>query len=576
MGCDKFKGKAIWWINKGNIMKIATKLGLSFSGVLLMTAIVGIFSIFELAKVNEISTRLSSRWLPSVRIIEDIKSQVARIRTREFQYIISTDPAEMDKYDKVIASDLEDLKKMQSDYEVLLETAAEKELYGQFTEQWVRYMAEDAKIRAAVRAGDAEGAKKLIRGDSNKLIVSMRGQVDKLVNFYSDGGKEAASEGLRRYESSRVLIVSLIVGSMVLGAVGAVLITRRLMRGLGGEPAYATDIVSRIAAGDLSAHVEVRAGDTHSLLYAMKQMRDSLAKIVTDVRSSTHVIAAASDQIAAGNLDLSSRTEEQASSLEETAASMEELTSTVRQNADAAAQANQLAGSASGVAQAGSDVVGRVVHTMESINASSRKIGDIIAVIDGIAFQTNILALNAAVEAARAGEQGRGFAVVASEVRNLAQRSAGAAKEIKELIGNSVNQVEEGSKLVAEAGVTMERVVTSVQQVTDLIAEITQAGTEQSRGIEQVNEAITQMDTVTQQNAELVQQATMAAQSMQEQASSLAQLVSVFRLSVHEESALQQPVRGVPSTSAAPALSIAGSASAARSSPARRLAMVSR
>jgi methyl-accepting chemotaxis protein len=521
-------------------MKIATKLGLSFCAVLLMTAIVGIFSIYELAKVNEISTRLSSRWLPSVRIIEDVKSQIARIRTREFQYIISSDPVDMDKYDKVIATDLEDLKKMQNDYESLLETPEEKALYGQFTEQWGRYMVEDAKIRAAVRAGDVEGAKKLIRGESNKLIVSMRGLVDKLVNFYSDGGKEAAAEGVHRYESSRVLIVSLIIGSMVLGAVGAVLITRRLMRGLGGEPSYATDIVSRIAAGDLSAHVEVKPGDTHSLLYAMKQMRDSLARIVTDVRGSTHVIAAASGQIAAGNLDLSSRSEQQASSLEETAASMEELTSTVRQNSDAAAQANQLAGSATSVAQAGSEVVGRVVHTMDSINASSRKIGDIIAVIDGIAFQTNILALNAAVEAARAGEQGRGFAVVASEVRNLAQRSAGAAKEIKELIGNSVGQVEEGSKLVAEAGATMERVVESVQQVSHLISEITHASKEQSHGIEQVNEAITQMDTVTQQNAELVQQATTAAQSMQEQATSLAQLVSVFQLNSHEEGALRR------------------------------------
>jgi len=219
---------------------------------------------------------------------------------------------------------------------------------------------------------------------------------------------------------------------------------------------------------------------------------------------------------------------------------MEQLTSTVRQNSDVAAQANQLAGSASDVAQAGSEVVGRVVNTMESINASSRKIGDIIAVIDGIAFQTNILALNAAVEAARAGEQGRGFAVVASEVRNLAQRSAAAAREIKELIGNSVSQVEEGSKLVAEAGVTMERVVSSVQRVTDLISEITNAGREQSLGIEQVNQAITQMDTVTQQNAELVQQAATAAQSMQEQAASLAQLVSVFQLNSHEEGSLRR------------------------------------
>ncbi|NYE60425.1 methyl-accepting chemotaxis protein [Duganella sp. 1224] len=456
------------------------------------------------------------------------------------QYIISSEPTELDKYDKVIATDLDDLKKMQDEYQVLLETVEEKAMYAQFTEQWARYMEEDAKIRAAVRAGDADNAKKLIRGESNKLIVSMRAQVDKLVTFYSDGGKAAAAEGVKRYASSRTLIITLMLVSVALGAAAAFIITRRLMRSLGGEPAYAVDIVNRIAAGDLSAQVETRAGDSHSLLFAMKTMRDNLAKIVTDVRGSTHVIASASGQIAAGNLDLSSRTEQQASSLEETAASMEELTSTVRQNSEAAAQANQLAGSASDVAQAGSEVVGRVVHTMESINASSRKIGDIIAVIDGIAFQTNILALNAAVEAARAGEQGRGFAVVASEVRNLAQRSAGAAREIKELIGNSVSQVEEGSKLVAEAGSTMERVVASVQRVTDLISEITNAGREQSLGIEQVNQAIAQMDTVTQQNAELVGQAATAAQSMQEQATSLAQLVSVFQLNQHEEGALRR------------------------------------
>ncbi len=454
----------------------------------------------------------------------------------------------MDKYDKVIAADLDDLKKMQNEYAALMASAEERDLYGQFTQQWDSYMAEDAKIRAAMRAGDVELARKLIRGESNKLIVSMRGLVDKLVNFYAEGGKSEAEAGRQRYSSSRTLIIALIIGSVVLGGTGALLITRRLTRGLGGEPAYATQIVSRIAAGDLSVDVKVRAGDTHSLLYAMKLMRDSLARIVTDVRSSTQVIAAASDQIAAGNLDLSARTEQQAGSLEETAASVEELTSTVRQNSDAAAQANQLAGSASQVAQAGSEVVGRVVQTMESINTSSRKIADIIAVIDGIAFQTNILALNAAVEAARAGEQGRGFAVVASEVRNLAQRSAAAAREIKELIGNSVNTVDEGSKLVVEAGATMERVVTSVQQVTDLIAEITDAGKEQSRGIEQVNEAIAQMDAATQQNAQLVHQGTAAAQSLQEQATSLTQLVSVFRLSALDEQGVHYAVRGLAGT----------------------------
>src|SRR5471032_677440 len=417
-----------------NSLRLAQKLGLAFSLVLALTVLVGVFSIWELSQVNNTSKRFSARWMPSIRVIEDIKSQIARIRTRELQYIISTSTADMDKYDQVIAKDLVDLKKMQDDYVVLASTAEEKAMYGKFVDLWARYMLEDAKIRAAARAKDDDQAKALIRGESNKLIVALRGQVDQLVEYYTDGGKQEAVEGDRRYASSRLWILALVAGSVVIGATGALLITRWLTRSLGGEPDYATDIVRQIAAGDLGVTVETRAGDTTSLLFGMRTMRDNLEKIVGEVRGATGVIASASGQIAAGNLDLSSRTEQQASSLEETAASMEELTSTVRHNADNSAQANHLADTAADVARKGSAVVAQVVNTMGAINASSRKIADIIAVIDGIAFQTNILALNAAVEAARAGEQGRGFAVVATEVRNLAQRSAAAAKEIKVLI----------------------------------------------------------------------------------------------------------------------------------------------
>ncbi len=310
--------------------------------------------------------------------------------------------------------------------------------------------------------------------------------------------------------------------------------------------AAAVMVARRVADGDLTSHIEVESQDeTGQLMQALQDMNTSLHNIVGKVRAGTDSIATASGQIASGNLDLSARTEQQASSLEETASSMEQMTSTTKHNSDNARQANQLAGSASAVAVRGGAVVAQVVSTMEEINVSSRQIVDIIAVIDGIAVQTNILALNAAVEAARAGEQGRGFAVVASEVRNLAQRSAAAAKEIKVLINASVDKVDHGSRLVAEAGATMGEIVSSVQRVTDIMSEITAASREQESGIDQINTAITEMDNVTQQNAALVEQAAAAAQALQDQSSELAQAVSVFKLN--------QPAGGRPALSAPPA-----------------------
>jgi methyl-accepting chemotaxis protein len=322
------------------------------------------------------------------------------------------------------------------------------------------------------------------------------------------------------------------LGSLMMAMVGALAwhMTRTILGQLGGEPAYAAEVVGHIAEGDLTADIQVKDNDQSSLLFAIKSMRDKLASVVSEVRTGSESIATASGEIASGNLDLSNRTEQQAGALEETSSTMEELTSTVKQNADNARQANQLAISASEVATQGGSVVGKVVATMGSINESSKKIVDIISVIDGIAFQTNILALNAAVEAARAGEQGRGFAVVASEVRNLAQRSASAAKEIKTLIDSSAEKVEEGGKLVAIAGSTMDEVVASVRRVTDIVAEIASASQEQSSGIEQVNHAIVDMDNMTQQNAALVEQASAAAQAMNEQAAALAQVVNIFKV----------------------------------------------
>jgi methyl-accepting chemotaxis protein len=364
-------------------------------------------------------------------------------------------------------------------------------------------------------------------------------------------GTEAAAEA---YQQART--VMLIIGSLALltSVIAALLITRGVVRQLGCEPDEAAEIAGQIAAGNLAVHIDIRPGDKTSLLFAMESMRESLAQIVKQVHTSTETIATAAGQIASGNLDLSSRTEQQASTLEETASSMEELTSTVRINTDHARQANGLAESASDVAAKGGAVVAQVVDTMAAINVSARKIVDIIAVIDGIAFQTNILALNAAVEAARAGEQGRGFAVVATEVRNLAQRSAAAAKEIKDLIGDSVDKVEAGNRLVEQAGSTMHEVVTSVKRVTDIMSEIMSASQEQSAGIEQINDAVTQMDDVVQQNAALVEEAAAAAQAMQEQVNSLNEVVGIFRTDAVTTAGARRPLVTMRAPAPAPRL----------------------
>jgi methyl-accepting chemotaxis protein len=328
--------------------------------------------------------------------------------------------------------------------------------------------------------------------------------------------------------------LALSLGGLMLCALTAglgVALTRSIFGQLGAEPGDAARAVDAVANGDLAVSIPVRPGDSVSLMAALLRMRNSLVKVVTEVRGNSESVATASAQIAQGNQDLSGRTEQQASALQQTAATMEELGTTVRNNADSASQANQLAQGASAVAARGGDVVGKVVATMQGINDSSRKIGDIISVIDGIAFQTNILALNAAVEAARAGEQGRGFAVVASEVRSLAQRSAEAAREIKSLIGRSVEQVEQGTALVDQAGKTMDEIVGSIQRVTDIVAEISSASVEQSSGVQQVGQAVTQMDQATQQNAALVEESAAAAESLRSQAQQLVQAVAVFRLS---------------------------------------------
>ena len=389
----------------------------------------------------------------------------------------------------------------------------------------------DAAFKEAivqVLAFNSEGAAKVIANRIDPLNIQTLAQINKLVDMQDSAARDVMAGSVNSDRKLMLLLLGLCALAVAIGVVFAMVITRSITVPLSG----AVEVAQKVAAGELTSQVVVEGKDeTSKLLQALQDMTASLANTVGDVRMGTELITKASEEIASGNADLSSRTESQASSLEETASSMEELTSTVKQNADNARQANQLAVSASSVAAKGGNVVSQVVDTMGAIKGSSRKIVDIIGVIDGIAFQTNILALNAAVEAARAGEQGRGFAVVASEVRNLAQRSASAAKEIKELIGDSVNKVNAGSKLVDEAGQTMDLIVKSIKQVADIMGEITTATQEQGNGIEQVNQAITRMDEMTQQNAALVEEAAAAAESMQEQAQKLAQAVSIFKLS---------------------------------------------
>jgi methyl-accepting chemotaxis protein len=386
--------------------------------------------------------------------------------------------------------------------------------------------ANNALVELALRGKKAE-TKDALLTQARPLTLASIEELDQLVKHQSNVATKAAGSARENYEQASFWVTSLAGAAMLAGCFIAWLTTRSITRPIN----VAVKIAESVANGDLTSKIEVLSTDeTGRLMAALQAMNQNLVRIVGNVRQGTDTIATASGQIATGNQDLSSRTEEQASSLQQTAASMEQLTGTVKQNAENARQANQLAVQASAVATKGGGVVHQVVDTMESINASSRKIVDIIAVIDGIAFQTNILALNAAVEAARAGEQGRGFAVVASEVRNLAQRSSAAAKEIKLLIEDSVGKVEQGSQQVAVAGVTMEEIVSSVRRVTDIMGDITAASEEQTSGIEQINQAVTQMDHVTQQNAALVEEAAAAAGALQEQATHLVEAVSVFKL----------------------------------------------
>jgi len=511
-------------------MKVGTRLGLGFGVVLLLLMAVSGLGVYNMHRINAQLERIVQLNVAKLGLVQEMSESVHVVARVSRTVVMLDDVPAMQR-------ELEKLQSARSHYDAAssqldkLPASAEGIAMRQRIEA-ARTAARpftDRMVALALEHKDAEATALLMAqaGPATQLWQDVMDEDTALIKRQNAEDAAAAAEA---YRSARVLMLVLSGLALLVGVAASVLIASRLLRQLGGEPDQAAAIAGRIASGDLTVDVATRHGDQESMMVAMKTMRDSLVGIVSEVRRGTDTIAAATSQIAIGNHDLSSRTEEQASALEETASSMEQLTSVVRENDNNARQANELAAEASRVAQQGGAVVDEVVQTMGSISDSSKKIVDIIGVIDSIAFQTNILALNAAVEAARAGEQGRGFAVVASEVRNLAQRCAGAAKEIKELIGASVQQVDAGSQLVVSAGRTMEDVVTAVQRVSAMVELISAAGREQSAGIEQINKAVSEMDGVTQQNAALVEEAAAAAESLQQQAERLSGVVGVFKV----------------------------------------------
>jgi methyl-accepting chemotaxis protein len=508
-------------------LTIGTRLAGGFGLVLALMTLVTIFGLTHMHTVAEATREMMQQPLAKERMISDWYRLIHTSVRRTSAIAKSSDTSLGPFFAEETKSSVAEIEELQKKIVPLLETAEEKKLFEAMQATRKTYLAERDSVIALKKEGKVDEAEGVL---NQRFIPVARAYQESLRGLLDMQRKTIDANAVAiesSYQASRRFMIIFGLGVLVLGAACA----WRLTRGITVPLGQAVDIAVAVANNDLTSRIEVHSNDeTGRLLGALRTMNQGLVNIVTEVRNGTESISTASSEIAAGNLDLSSRTEEQASSLEETAASMEELTSTVRQNADNARQANQLAVKASEVAQRGGSVVSNVVATMEDINGSARKIVDIISVIDGIAFQTNILALNAAVEAARAGEQGRGFAVVASEVRTLAQRSATAAKEIKGLIDDSLSKVDAGSVLVTQAGMTMSEVVDSIQRVTDIMGEITSATVEQTSGIEQVNQAVSQMDQVTQQNAALVEQAAAAASALHEQAGALSASVAVFKL----------------------------------------------
>ncbi len=508
-------------------MKVGMRIGLAFAAVLLMSGLLGLLSISRLGLIQASAGDLATNWMPSIKAISEIDGELQQLRRLELRICILESVAE-------VQAAMESMKELRDKrlperikvYLPLIASPEEEAAWNAAKGRIDAYLAVQDRLVEQRKAGNRAEYQGIATGDSFRAMGESSAALAKVIKINEDGAAASYAEAKSTYSSVRITLVVLLVLQLAAGVVIGAFLTRNTVDPL----QRMVSVAERVAGGDLAVAVDTsRRDEFGSLAGALEDMRQALNRSIGAVRTSAESIAMSSSEVAAGSSDLSARTEQMASSLEETSATMQTLNETVRQNADATRQASSLARNASQIAEQGGEVVGRVVGTMEEINTSSRKISDIISVIDGIAFQTNILALNAAVEAARAGEQGRGFAVVASEVRSLAQRSAGAAREIKALIGSSVDKVDVGTRLVAEAGQTMQELVQAVQRVSHIIEDISRATQEQSTSISEVGQAVTRLDEVTQQNAALVEESSAAAESLRDQAGNLSAAVAGFK-----------------------------------------------
>lgn len=510
-------------------LKIATKLGLGFFSILALMTVLGLMALSQMSKVNDQSTDIAKNWMPSINFINQMNTATSDYRIAELQHVLASKPEQMAKFEQDMQSTLAIINKNRDSYAALIVMEEETRLLQQFDQLFKRYQTIHEEIVGLSRQMKTEEAMHLLNGESLSLFNEYSATLIKLVDLNVSGGDKASDLGDQIYASAQSLITSIIGVAIVLGILIAVVIVRGLLRQIGGEPAYAADVVNRVAAGDLTLQVQLKTGDKSSMLFAISEMVNKLAQIVGEVRSAADNLSSASEEVSSTAQNMSQATSEQAASVEETSASVEEMSASVAQNTENAKITEGIAAKAAVNANEGGQAVSQTVSAMKSI-------AEKISIIDDIAYQTNLLALNAAIEAARAGEHGRGFAVVAAEVRKLAERSQVAAQEIGEVAKGSV-------QLAERAGTLLSDLVPGINKTSELVQEITAASEEQSTGTAQINSAMMQLNQVTQQNAASSEELAATAEEMSGQAEQLQQLISYFKVSGSNE----PPVRAAAS-----------------------------